>query len=79
VTVAASQASIHLLTPGSPAYALAKVGAIGGLVALRIVLSRRDRARQETPADTEVATGPVERRASAHPVSRRKKRRRRRG
>ena len=78
MTVVTAPASLHLLTPGSPVYALAKVGAIGGLFALRIVLSRRDRAKQETPAEANVVSAPVPRQ-TPHPVSRRKKRRRRRG
>ncbi|MEA2364922.1 MAG: hypothetical protein QOE69_2429 [Thermoleophilaceae bacterium] len=39
----AAPAALHLLTPGSPAYALLKVGAIGGIFALRFVLGRRSR------------------------------------
>lgn len=70
----AVHAAIHPLTPGSPAYALAKVGAIGGLVALRLFLSRRSRERSDSEARHE--TPP--RRRSPHPVSRKKRRRRRR-
>ena len=59
-------AAIHPLTPGSPAYAALKVGAIGSVVALRFVLTRRNR-EQEPPAQPE---------RSPHPVSKKKKRRR---
>jgi hypothetical protein len=71
-------AAIHVLTPGSPAYAVAKLSAIGGLVALRVVMSRRSRAKRESPAKQEAAPAPA-RRPSPHPVSAKKKRRRRRG
>jgi hypothetical protein len=73
----AHPAALHILTPGSPAYALAKVGAIGGLIALRVVMARRDRARREQEAEPEAAPHP-ERRPQPHPVSRKKQRRRRR-
>jgi hypothetical protein len=71
-------AAIHVLTPGSPAYAVAKLSAIGGLVALRVVMSRRSRAKREPLAKQEAAPAPA-RRPSPHPVSAKKKRRRRRG
>ena len=45
-------AAIHPLTPGSPAYAALKVGAIGTVVALRFALTRRNR-EQELPAEPE--------------------------
>jgi hypothetical protein len=67
-------AAIHPLTPGSPAYAFAKVGAIGGLIALRVVLSRRSRRSDSEPA-AEVPAA-AERPAQPHPVSARKARRR---
>jgi hypothetical protein len=73
----AHPAALHILTPGSPAYALAKVGAIGGLIALRVVMARRDRARREHEAEP-VAPPQPERRPQPHPVSRKKQRRRRR-
>ena len=63
-------AAIHPLTPGSPAYAALKVGAIGTVIALRFALTRRNR-EQELPAEPEPST--------THPVSRKKKKRRRRG
>jgi hypothetical protein len=40
-------AALHLLTPGSPAYALLKLGAVGGVIALRMAMARRGRAEQE--------------------------------
>jgi hypothetical protein len=43
----AAPAALHLLTPGSPAYALLKVGAIGGVIALRMAMARRARSEQE--------------------------------
>jgi hypothetical protein len=43
----AHPAALHILTPGSPAYALAKLGAIGGLIALRMWMAKRERERQE--------------------------------
>jgi hypothetical protein len=70
-------AAFHPLTPGSPAYAMLKVGAIGSIFALRFVLVKR---RQEEPEPEQAAPEPaLEARRSPHPVSRRKKKRRRRG
>lgn len=66
-------AAIHPLTPGSPAYAALKVGAIGSVVALRFVLTRRNRGGHEEEAAPEP---PPERLRSPHPVSKKKKRRR---
>jgi hypothetical protein len=71
-------AAIHPLTPGSPAYAMLKVGAIGSLVALRFALTRRNRDQDGAPPERAAAEPPAERQRSAHPVSRKKKRRRRR-
>lgn len=70
-------AAIHPLTPGSPAYAMLKIGAIGSIVALRFGLTRRNRNQDESP---EQAAGEpaVEPQRPSHPVSRKKKRRRRR-
>jgi hypothetical protein len=68
-------AALHVLTPGTPAYAALKLSAIGGLVALRFVMARRGRAKQEPAAEQ---TAPV-RHPSPHPASAKKKRRRRRG
>lgn len=71
----AAPASLHLLTPGSPAYALLKVSAIGSVFALRYALMRRERAKQEHEAAETTPAPPVRR--NPHPVSRKKKRRRR--
>ena len=71
-------AAIHPLTPGSPAYAALKVGAIGSLFALRFALTRRNRHDDGPAPDHATAEPPAERQRSAHPVSRKKKRRRRR-
>jgi hypothetical protein len=71
-------AVIHPLTPGSPAYAMLKVGAIGSVVALRFALTRRNR-HQDGDAAEQAGTQPAaEPQRPAHPVSRKKKRRRRR-
>jgi hypothetical protein len=70
----AAPASLHLLTPGSPAYALLKVGAIGGIFALRFVLKRRERERHAGEAGAPVP----EPAAKGHPVSRKKRKHRRR-
>jgi hypothetical protein len=72
-------AAIHPLTPGSPAYAILKVSAVGGLIALRMVMARRSKA--DTPAhepelEPDAAPDPAE--PAPHPVSRRKAQRRRR-
>ena len=71
-------AAFHPLTPGSPAYAILKVSAVGGLIALRMVMARRSKA--DTPADDEpepeAVLDPGE--PAQHPVSRRKAQRRRR-
>jgi hypothetical protein len=78
VAPVAQPAALHLLTPGSPAYAMLKVGAIGGIFALRFALVRKNKAKEEPHAET----GPVQVAAPArrdpHPVSKKKKRRRRR-
>jgi hypothetical protein len=71
-------AVIHPLTPGSPAYAMFKVGAIGSIFALRFALTRRNR-HQDGDAGEQAAMEPAaEPQRPAHPVSRKKKRRRRR-
>jgi hypothetical protein len=66
-------AAIHLPAPGSPAYTLAKLGAIGGVVALKVALSRRAKRPAEPDGDAEPTT---ERPTRPHPVSERKARRR---
>jgi hypothetical protein len=71
----AAPAALHLLTPGSPAYAMLKVGAIGGIVALRFALFRKKKDDDDEPGSAEPGEA---RRAPSHPVSRKKQRRRRR-
>jgi hypothetical protein len=72
----AAPAALHLLTPGSPAYAMLKVGAIGGIFALRFALVRRNRTRDQ--ASPEPLAVPPRVRRDPHPVSKKQKRRRRR-
>ena len=69
-------ATLHPLTPGSPLYGMLKIGAIGAIVGLRFVLVRRSKAQGDAaePEGVEVAP-PVSR---PHPVSKKKKRRKRR-
>ncbi len=71
-------AAIHPLTPGSPVYAVLKVSAVGGLIALRMVMSRRSKRSEQVTA--EGAPTPVEEAPAPtpHPVSKRKRKRRRR-
>jgi len=71
-------AAIHPLTPGTPVYGVLKIGAIGALVGLRFVLGRRNRAGQPeaTPPEPVEVAPPV---VQPHPVSKKKKRRKRRG
>ena len=71
-------AAIHPLTPGSPAYAALKVGAIGSIVALRFALTRRNRNEYGEAHEQLTTETRAERQAPAHPVSRKKKKRRRR-
>ena len=77
VAQVAHPAALHLLTPGSPAYAMLKVGAIGSVFALRFALVRRNKAKEEHAEAEHVATAAPARR-DPHPVSKKKKRRRRR-
>jgi hypothetical protein len=70
-------AAIHPLTPGSPVYAMLKVGAIGSIVALRFALTRRNRGHDEPTPEQAESQPQVEQPRPAHPVSRKKKRRRR--
>ena len=44
-------AAIHPLTPGGPAYAIAKLGAVGGLIALKVAMSRRARRQDDRTAN----------------------------
>jgi hypothetical protein len=69
-------AALHPLTPGTPAYAMLKIGAIGVIVGLRFVFVRKNRDAEDPaePEPVEVAP-PVSR---PHPVSKKKKRRKRR-
>ena len=69
-------AALHPLTPGNPLYGALKLGAIGALVALRFVLVRRNKGDEQAaePDPVEVAP-PVQ---QPHPVSKKKKRRKRR-
>ena len=70
-------AALHPLTPGSPAYAMLKVGAIGGLIGLRFALVRRNKSHKgAAERDPVEVAAPIRR--DPHPVSRKKKRRRRR-
>jgi hypothetical protein len=78
VAPVAQPAALHLLTPGSPAYAMLKVGAIGSIFALRFALVRKNKAKNETAAQPEPAEVAVPVRRDPHPVSKKKKRRRRR-
>jgi hypothetical protein len=75
VAPVAQPAALHLLTPGSPAYAMLKIGAIGGIFALRFALVRRNKGHEQDAAP-EQAAAPVQR--DPHPVSKKMKRRRRR-
>ena len=50
MVASAAPAALHLLTPGSPAYAMLKVGAIGGIIALRLALAKREKARRDDGA-----------------------------
>jgi hypothetical protein len=70
-------AALHPLTPGSPLYGGLKIGAIGALVGLRFVLVRRSKAQGEAADPEAVEVAPPVR--QAHPVSKKKKRRKRRG
>jgi hypothetical protein len=72
-------AAIHPLTPGSPAYAVLKVGALGSIFALRFALTRRNRAQDDGAPEHAATEFEAEPPASSHPVSRKKKKRRRRG
>ena len=78
VAPVAQPAAVHLLTPGSPAYAMLKIGAIGGIFALRFALVRKNRAQEDTAAQAEPVEAAAPMRRDPHPVSKKKKRRRRR-
>jgi hypothetical protein len=68
-------AALHPLTPGSPVYAMLKVAAIGALFALRFVFARRKDDGQAAEAEPVEVAPPVR---TPHPVSKKKKRRKRR-
>jgi hypothetical protein len=68
-------AALHPLTPGSPVYAMLKIGAIGALVGLRFVFARRSRAQEAEAEPEAVEVAPPVRKP--HPVSKKKKRRKR--
>jgi hypothetical protein len=74
----AQPAAIHLLTPGSPAYAMLKIGAIGGIFALRFALVRKNKAKEGGAAEAAAVEVAPPVRRDPHPVSKKKKRRRRR-
>jgi hypothetical protein len=78
VAPVAQPAALHLLTPGSPAYAMLKVGAIGGIFALRFALVRKNKAKAAAAAEAEPVQVAAPLRRDPHPVSKKKKRRRRR-
>jgi hypothetical protein len=76
VAPVAPLAALHPLTPGNPVYAMLKIGAIGGLVALRFALVRRSKSHEEAAQPEPVEVAPPVR--QPHPVSKKKKRRKRR-
>jgi hypothetical protein len=71
----ATPAMLHALRPGNPVYAVLKIGAIGGIIALRFGMGRRKRD-DDTAAEPEaIEVAPPVR--APHPVSKKKKRKRR--
>jgi hypothetical protein len=77
MVVPVAPAALHPLTPGNPLYGALKIGAIGALVGLRFVMVRRSKAQQEPAEPEAVEVAPPVR--QSHPVSKKKKRRKRRG
>ena len=69
-------AALHPLTPGSPAYGALKIGAIGGIIALRFALVRRNKSKDEDEPEA-VGVAPAPEARKPHPVSKKKKRKRR--
>jgi hypothetical protein len=69
-------AALHALTPGNPVYGMLKIGAIGGVIALRFALVRRNRSQESAVEAEPVEVAPPVR--QPHPVSKKKKRRKRR-
>ena len=55
-----------------------KIGAIGGIIALRFALVRKNKAKEDAAAQAEPAAVAAPVRRTPHPVSKKKKRRRRR-
>jgi hypothetical protein len=68
-------AALHPLTPGSPVYAMLKISAIGAIVALRFVLGRKNKHGDSADEVEPVEVAPPVRKP--HPVSKKKKRKRR--
>jgi hypothetical protein len=70
----------HLLTPGTPTYAVLKVGALAGVAGLSFAVRRR--AKHTPPHAADDGRGPGSEaeaaRRAPHPRSQKKKRRRRR-
>jgi len=77
VAPVAQPAVLHVLTPGNPAYAALKIGAIGSIFALRFALVRRNRDHHGG-GEPQAVEAAVPARRDAHPVSKKKKKRRRR-
>jgi hypothetical protein len=72
----ATPAVLHALTPGNPVYAVLKIGAIGGIIALRFGMGRRKQHDEEAAEPEAIEIAPPVR--ALHPVSKKKKRKRRR-
>ncbi len=72
----ATPAVLHALTPGNPVYAVLKIGAIGGIIALRFGMGRRKRHDDAAAEPDAIEVAPPVR--PPHPVSKKKKRKRRR-
>jgi hypothetical protein len=66
----------HILTPGTPTYAVLKLGAVGSLFGLQYALRRR--ARDHQAAEPPAAESRSESRRGPHPRSKKKRRTRRR-
>jgi hypothetical protein len=71
----ATPAVLHVLTPGNPVYAVLKLGAIASIVALRFGLGRRKRQDHAAAEPEAIEVAPPVR---PHPVSKKKKKRRKR-
>jgi hypothetical protein len=69
-------AVLHALTPGNPVYAMLKIGAIGGVIALRFALVRKNNSGTQAAEPEPLEVAPPVR--QPHPVSKKKKRRKRR-